>query len=280
LDPIDENHKACDGAMAAYLQFSEGPPGASDGSGSRRGDGNDDLLREVVRANAEMVKTIAEKIATVMESAATLLRAADGAGMPAREPAALPLQLATAFRNTSQPEVDDGDDDDDDDEPTGAGHLARILENVAAQAMPLVTHHVNTKVLGLTPEQSLAIIGGTTRALPPASAAPTQAQANAAPATVAGSAGPGEKTAPAPAAPSATDRSAGFLAHLMQIEQRLTPAETKLAHQAIQQMPPEALAAWKDRLLQLSPEQAVALIRGEIQRIAPDKTATQVKGAA
>ena len=114
LDPVDDNHKPCEDGTGAYLQLSD-EPALREATSPKRSEG-DELLREIVRANAAMVTTIAEKFATVMDSAATLLRAADGAGMPSREPAVVPLQLATAWRNAERP----NDRDEDDEETTMA----------------------------------------------------------------------------------------------------------------------------------------------------------------
>ncbi len=71
-----------------------------------------------------MVKSITEKFATVMDSAATLIRAADGAGMPARQPVPVPL-------------VDDGEleDDDEEDDHRNAGGFD--LGSFLAQMMPM-----------------------------------------------------------------------------------------------------------------------------------------------
>jgi len=258
LDPVDENHKTCEDGTGAYLQLSD-EPSSREAGGSRRSEG-DELLREIVRANSEMVKTIAEKFATVMDSAATLLRAADGAGMPSREPQVVPLQLASAWRNAEPPPVQDDDDDGGDDEPNGTVHLVRLIENVATQAMPLVKHHIHTKVMGLSPEQSIAMMGGA-GAAPSAGTASSSASAPAATKRTSGD----EQRASAASAP---DPSAQFFLHLAAIEQRLTPEESTLARRAIQQLPPEAMAAWKEQILRMTPDEAAELVRAECQRIA------------
>lgn len=271
LDPVDENHKACEDGTGAYLQLSD-DSSSGDAGGSRRSEG-DELLREIVRANSEMVKTIAEKFATVMDSAATLLRAADGAGMPAREPQVVPLQLASAWRNAEPPAVQGEDDDDDgDDEPNGTMHLVRLIENVATQAMPLVKHHIHTKVMGLSPEQSIAMMGGA-GAAPSASTATSSAGAPAATKRTSGA----EQRASAAPAP---DPSAQFFLHLAAIEQRLTPEESTLARRAIQQLPRDALAAWKDQILRMTPDEAAELVRAECQRIASINNSTVASDGA
>jgi hypothetical protein len=159
LDPVDDNHKSCDEGQAAYLQLNDELPTTATVAAGSRSDGSDDLLREIVRANFEMVKNIADKFATVMDSTATLLRAADGAGLPAREPREarqlVPWQLASAWRNAEQP-GDQDEEVDSEEESGGTAQLVRLIENVATQAMPLVKHHIHAKVMGLSPEQSRA----------------------------------------------------------------------------------------------------------------------------
>ena len=137
--------------------------------------------------------------------------------------------------------------------------LVRVIENVAAQAMPLVKHHIHTKLMGLSPEQSIAMMGGAG----PAPSARTAARARARPRR--GKARPATSRTPAHA--PTPDPSANFFVHLAAIEQRLTPDESALAKRAIRQMPPEALAAWKDQILRMTPDQAAELVRAECQRI-------------
>ena len=255
LDTVDENHKSCEDGTGAYLQLSD-EPGSTDGSSSRRGSG-DELLREVVHANADMVKVIAEKFATVMDSAATLLRAADGAGMPSREAAVVPLQLASAWRNAEQPaRRDDDNDDDGDDEPSGTMHLAHVIETVAAQAMPLVKHHIHTKFMGMTPEQSIAMMGGVGVA-PGASTASSSASAPTA------KSGDEQRASAAPT----PDPTANFFMHLAAIEQLLTPEESQLARRAIKEMPPEGMEAWKAQVMHMTPAQGAQMVRAECPRI-------------
>ena len=43
---------------------------------------------------------------------------------------------------------------------SGQAQLAQVVQTVADKAMPLLTHTINTKLLGLTPEQSIALMGG------------------------------------------------------------------------------------------------------------------------
>lgn len=261
LDAMDDDHKSVE-STAAYIQLSSAAPTSNDASASANSNSSDgELMREIVRTNAEMVRTIAEKFATVMDSAAGLLRAADGAGMPQRKaPASLPplvLERAAEPRNAA-PAVDTTDDDDGDDD---GNQVADILRNVAEQTMPLVQHMIHTKFMGLTPEQSLALMGGAAAAPVASAQSPADDRSNGADHSAAE---PHEQRNDAAAAPPPPPN---FLMHLAAIEQLLTAEESRLIRAVIKQADPAALAAWKDQLLQLSPEQAVQLVRAELERL-------------
>ena len=75
----------------------------------RRGD-RDELVRDLARANADMAKVVTERFAQIIEAAAQLIRAADGAGIPAREPIAAPPRNATPTETKEEEESaeDDG----------------------------------------------------------------------------------------------------------------------------------------------------------------------------
>ncbi|MBP8806707.1 MAG: hypothetical protein KBG48_11420 [Kofleriaceae bacterium] len=76
------------------------------------------LLGEAIRALAASNATLTASVATLMGSAADLLRAADGASMPKRRPAAVaeapaPQVIVQPIPTPMYPSADDGDDDDD-----------------------------------------------------------------------------------------------------------------------------------------------------------------------
>lgn len=264
LDPVTEDHLPCEGGQPAYLHISEDDDSAGNGPVDSRSGATDDLLRELVRANTEMVRNIADRFASVMDSAAVLIRAADGAGLPARDPMALPPHIAAALRNAAVDDSDDGEDDDE-DFPT----LAAVLQTTIDRAMPIVNHAVNTKVLGLTPEQSIALMGGNAGAAQAMAAPPTTKKTR--PATTA---------APASPSDSAAKSSADFMPHLMAIEAQLSPEEKALARVAVGAMPPAAIAAWRDKLLAMSPADAAAMIRAEVSRHTTDGSAAESQEAA
>jgi len=108
LDPVDEHNRMIPNAPAAYvcIHASESPaappPTARPVSPS-----TDHAVIEAMRLNSELARSIVDKFPLMLESAAALVRAADGAGMPAREPRALP---------EPRKEVDDDDDDEEEEE--------------------------------------------------------------------------------------------------------------------------------------------------------------------
>lgn len=247
LDPVNENQLPCEESSPAYLQLEESE--RETGGGTAAPARNDELLRAVVAANTEMVRCIAERFATVMDSAATLLRAADGAGMPQREPKPGPAPEVREVAPAAQPV-----NDDEAEEP-----LAEILRMALDKAVPLIGHTINTKLLGLSDEQSLALLGGPASppALPPATEAeeletepPEESTVN------------GAITTPVEPPEPATD----FVAHLGAIEAELEAGEVALVRKAVGQMKPEALLLWRQRLLQLRPADAAAAIRAEIAK--------------
>jgi hypothetical protein len=155
LDPVTENHRACEGGQPAYLQLTDEDDEPAELPPAPTADSSivEELLRETVRANTQLCRDMADRFAGVMESAAVLLRAADGAGLPAREPRR--PEVPEVYRNAELP-LEDDDDEDDDQYPS----LATVLQTTIDRAMPLVNHAVNTKVLGLSAEQSIALMGG------------------------------------------------------------------------------------------------------------------------
>lgn len=84
LDPLNDDGKQVESAPAAYIQVvkAEQPAGAQ----AMVVHSEDDVLREAMRLNTELAKSIVDRFPEMMTAAAELLRAADGAGMPARQP--------------------------------------------------------------------------------------------------------------------------------------------------------------------------------------------------
>lgn len=246
LDPVDETYKSCEEGCPAYLCIDDTPDAGGHQAAAAP---NHDVIRELVRANTEMVRSIADKFSAVMDSAAALIRAADGAGLPAREPSQLPPHIAAALRNAA-PENDEGDEDEDDLEPSS--EVGKIIKSLSEQFGPVLSHTINTKFLGLTTEQSVALMGG--------GAVPVTA--NEAPPTT-------KKEEPAQRKRAATPPD--FMKHLRAIQALLTPEESRLAQAAIAKMPPAAMQAWRERLLAMTAKDAAAAIRAEIEQMSQKK---------
>lgn len=128
LDPIDEKRKIISNAPAAYLTIAETPPRNGSGALEPLSDGADTVLRELARANVEMARVnadvsrnIADRFAGIMQAAAEVIRAADGAGIVARQPLELPIDV-------EMPDDEEEDDNDEEQpEPTFASLAAQIL---------------------------------------------------------------------------------------------------------------------------------------------------------
>jgi len=245
LDPIDADQKGCEDGTAAYVQLAEGGgPSSSGGSEVAGGSSShhDDLIRDLVRVNAEMVKSITEQFATVMDSAATLIRAADGAGMPARQPVP-PMPPVD--------ELEDEDDEEDDDVRNAGGF---DLSSFLAQMLPMFQMVMAQRNQGTAP-------AATRNAAPEvyddddcedvdediedASEEPAEDE-------------PVAVAAPGPQA----------LAHFGAIQSKLTPEERQLAQAVASELPPNEINAWMAQLSKLSVDEAVRLIRETIRRSA------------
>jgi len=232
LDAIDELSKACEGG-AAYLQLDERDTAQAEVARAPAAL-SFDFMTKLVEANTEMASNIASRFAEVMDSAATLIRAADGAGLPQREPMAAP-------RNASEPvEADVAEEE-------GRSVVSDSIAEALRVATPLLGHVLHTKLLGLSPDQSKALLG--------VASAEAPAVEGSAGIEVAGSDDVGPET------------TGEFEAHLAAIEAELSPDEAALARQALAQMPESVLATYRAQILKLSPTQAAEMVRGQLGRL-------------
>ena len=156
LDFVDATGAAVAGAVPCYITLSDAlaatKPGAVDARDKIIFD-QGRLIRELVDSVQQTHQQIASQFAGVVASTAQLVRAADGAGLPAREAPLATLEVV---------------------EPAGeAPPWATAIEQLATQGMPLLRHMVHTKALGLTVEQSAALLGTTAPTLTPAVATAT-----------------------------------------------------------------------------------------------------------
>lgn len=250
LDPTDATRKVISNSTPAYITIAEAPRGAAVvGSDDR-----ECVIRELARANADMAKTIADRFANVMQAAADLLRAADGAGLPKREPMAVPIA-------SEDDEEDDEVDDDDLDGEVDSPDIAALV----GQLLPTVQMWLASKAAAKS------------AAAPPA-AAPTPAAVPSTPAPAAGPTASGESDAAAGAAPggsaptvieASAARNAGLAsigqaAHLMAIHSRLSAEEKRIVELVMGRMTQEDRRDWLAELGGMAVDDAVALVRSLI----------------
>jgi hypothetical protein len=144
LDPCDANRGVIAESTPAYVSISQPPPRSASNDAA---DDRDAVIRELASANADMVRTIADRFANVMQAAADLLRAADGAGLPRREPSA-PVTVG--------PEENAQADDDDDDEDEGA---APDIGSLVAQILPALQMWLAGKIAEKSAADSASMPG-------------------------------------------------------------------------------------------------------------------------
>ena len=280
LDPVDASRRVIANSTPAYITITEAARSAATTTAS---DDRDSVIRELARANADMTKTIADRFASVMQAAADLLRAADGAGLPKREPA------APAPVDDRDEEDEDLDDDEEDAAPDVASLVAQILPTIqmwlatraapsavppaaapasaplpgpapAPAAAPVMASGESTAAAGVVAQAGAA--GGSGAQVEPATADITPAAAAAA-----------EKDAPAAVAGTAEARNAGATpspaqtAHLLAIHGALSPEEKRVAQLVVTRMQPEVRAQWIAELSGMTVKQAVELVRSMIPTV-------------
>ena len=229
LDPINDDGKVIDSVPAAYIQVvkAEGPietapvPLLSEGEG---------VLREAMRYNTELARSVIDRFPEMMQAAAELLRAADGAGLPAREPRA-PL-----------------DDDEADGEDLGA-RPGFDLNALVAQLVPMLMMSLGNgklKVPGLGELLDWRKAAG--KAKP--EKAPEAAEATEPPDRL-----PENANAVLPPIAPQT------MAHFVAVQSALTPEEAAIAREVAKELSAGELRAWFDELSTLSVPEAVEKVR-------------------
>lgn len=250
LDPIDHNNKSITDAPCGYVQVNfNTQPAAEEGPSitpASFGKPTDNIVLESMRMQSLVAVAVVERFPQMMEAAATLLRAADGAGLPARPPMALPDG------------DDDGDDDDDEEtDETPEKRTASMLDLLQPMVGPAVQYVVSGLMSGqLKMPGNLAAMfdwrkaaaeGKKAKADAPV-ATPTEAK----PAT----------EAPAAPPPSKLQNAQHFIA----IQEALGPEDAAFARAAAANLTPAQIDAWLGELGQLSVEDAVQRIRAEIAK--------------
>lgn len=263
LDPVDSSRRVIAGSPPAYVTLNEG--GRNSGGGSFQEE-RDSVIRELVRANADMAKTMADRFAVVMESVSDLIRSADGAGLTRRQPPPPPPPPPAVE------EEDEDDDEDDDEDSSGAAEIAALV----AQLIPTIQMWLTTKAAeksAASPPAAATASAPTSVPAPAPAAAPVPAVGEVG--AAAGAVAPA--AAAAPTVPDATGDgapggivrnsgtpSASEAAHLLAIYARLKPREQQLVQRVATKMTAEVRAEWLANLSARTPEEAVALVRSLI----------------
>src|SRR5687768_14801908 len=233
LDAIDDRGRTVPDVPAAYVLVSATE---SDGGPSvpRNADASSPahVMAEAMRLNTELARAVIDRFPQMVEAAANLLRAADGAGLPAREPRA----------------VDDDEEEEEEVAPAKGFDLAALLPLAAA-------------LFGGGKMPDLASMLDWRKAAPSAPPAKKQAKlAASSTAQVEAPQGTGDDTdsqEPPPLDPAA-------MAHFVAIQSQLTPEESAIAREVASTLTAAELRAWIEELRELSVPDAVKKIRSLI----------------
>jgi hypothetical protein len=252
LDPVDDNHKPIEGAPVGYVYVHElaSARPAESGGGSTAptnitplGSPSESVVIEAMRMNAEMARMLLGKFPDMMQSAAVLLRAADGAGLPAREPRFVV--------------DDDGDDDDDaDDEDDGVAATPAKGLDLLVQLLPLLMQAFAGAKVKMP---DLAGVLDWRKAAPaPATSEAVQTPAITRKSSVTTDADVDTAVTIGDALPAIDPAT---MMHFIAIQSALTPNEAALARAVAADLGPAALRSWFEELKKLSVPQAVQKVR-------------------
>jgi hypothetical protein len=229
LDPVDEANRPIANAPAGYVYVHEQreAPAAERTVAITP---SDNVVIEAMRMNAEIARSVVDRFPQMVEAAATLLRAADGAGLPKREPRELEL-----------------DEDDDVEAPAQAtSPTFELINNLVAQVVPMVmTGFVGKKInVGSAFDwRKAAAEGKQKREQAPVLDVSTHSE-------------PTQSSAELPPIDPKT------MSHFIAIQSALGPEEAALARQLAAELTPIELRAWFDDLSKRDVAQAVQKIRG------------------
>jgi hypothetical protein len=145
LDPVDADRGVIGDAVPAYVMVSDPRK-----TGSRGGE-RDEVIRELVRANVDMARTMTEKFADVMQAAADLLRAADGAGLPRRQPRVEPAPRNAAVEDDDDRNDEDLEENDGDLEENDESEESPELNAMIAQLLPTLQMWLASRVAAAQP---------------------------------------------------------------------------------------------------------------------------------
>lgn len=248
LDLVDQNNKAIEGAPSGYVQINfetqavasanETPSATRNGLGTP----SDNLVIEAMRMQSMIACSVVERFPQMMEAAATLLRAADGAGLPAREPRTV---------------EDDEDAEDTDDDVSTKPRVGFDINALVAQIAPMIVMALGN---GKTKLPGLGELLDWRKAAPTAASKAKAAKAQRPD-------GPGDvvTSAPETVPENATDVLPPIdpqtMAHFVAVQSALTPEEGAIAREVAKELSAAELRVWFDELRKLSVPEAVEKVR-------------------
>jgi hypothetical protein len=238
LDPVNDDGQIATGVPIAYVHVvqPEEKLGATVGAASIVA-GHDAALVEAMRLNTSLARTVIDKFPAVMMASAEILRAADGAGLPARHARIIDI-------------AESSDETDDTDVPATSGSpMFEMLNQIAAQIVPVIVMQLAPKLGGLLDR-------GKALAAPPPNA--MDVSAPSAPTKVA------TAKPTASVAPSLAAMSPSTLGKLAPIYAQLAPAEVARATKLTAELTPAELTALAEQLAELPTEDALAKVRALI----------------
>jgi hypothetical protein len=235
FDPIDEANRPIAGASAGYVFVHADPQLAVTAPSATRSEPSDSIVIEAMRMNTEIAKSVVDRFPLMLEAAATLLRAADGAGLPAREPRAVD-------------EDDDVEDADDVVDSPASSPTFELINTLVAQIVPVIVTSLASK--------GMPKLGSV---LDWRKAAPTKPAKKA---TDVGEADTTSEVAASTAELPPLDAAA--MTKVMQIQAALTPAEQARARKLGAELSPTELREWFAELSALDVPSAIAKVRSVI----------------
>jgi hypothetical protein len=231
LDPINDDGKCVEGVPPAYVQVVKPERDANySGSTIAPAVASDDTLREAMRLNTDLAKSVIDRFPEMMHAAAELLRAADGAGLPARQPR----------------KIEEEDDEDDAPAPSSSPAF-EFVNTLVAQVVPIVVSSLANKGM-----PKLGAILDWRKAAPD----PKQLESSTQALTT--------ESKPEPELPPLDPNA---MSHFIAIQSALTPREAALARRLASELSPAEIRAWFAELSTVSVADAVARIRAFIERM-------------
>ncbi|MGE0402456.1 MAG: hypothetical protein AB7T06_37485 [Kofleriaceae bacterium] len=237
LDAVDDRGRNIEDVPAAYVVVPHkledrlpAPPAVEPPAPRGPINGVDSVIAEAMRLNTELAKSVIDRFPEMMQAAAMVLRAADGAGMPARQPRA--------------GEVDDEFDDDDDAAPMKAGF---DLNAIVAQVVPMLLAGVTA---GKVRMPDLAGVVDWRKAAKPSRATKSIEKSSVI-----------DTSVPENAAAIIPPIDAETMTHFIAVQSALKPEEAALAREVAGNLSAPELHAWFDELKKLTVPQAVQKIR-------------------